>query len=260
MTDASCGLGFVLQQQHGDIWHIVQTGSRFLSDTESRYATIEKEMFGVSRAILKCHKFLAGLSHFGIISDYNPLLAILNNCRLDEIENPRLQRLRTKLMPYNFTAHWQKGVLHNALDALSRYLISDPASVDTLAEHQQLHPCQIAALQERQKLNLKLQNALKTAETDRDYQALKLFIAKGFRNSKSELPDNMKPFWRVRHDLTLDSDCIMFGCHLFIPDALRLYVVVFCIICMSPIRASRVQKNALVLLCIGLALIRILKI
>ena len=114
----------------------LQAGSRFLSDTESRYATIKKEVLGVSWAILKYHKFLAGLSHFDIITDYNPLLAILNNRRFDEIENPRLQRLRIKLMPYNFSAHWQKGILHNSPDALSRYPNSEPASVDELAEHQ----------------------------------------------------------------------------------------------------------------------------
>ena len=104
MTDASCkGLGFVSQQMHGDKWQIVQAGSRFLSDTETRYATIEKEMLGVTWAVLKCRKFLASLHHFEVITDHNPLLAILNNRRLDEIENPKLQRLRTKLMAYNFT-------------------------------------------------------------------------------------------------------------------------------------------------------------
>ena len=87
MTDArSAGLGFVLQQQqHGYTWHIVQASSRFLSDTKSRYAAI-KEMLGVSWAITKCHKLLAGLSYFDIIIDHSPLLAILNNRSLDEIE------------------------------------------------------------------------------------------------------------------------------------------------------------------------------
>ena len=131
-------------------------------------------MVGVFWAILKSHKFLAGLPHFDIITDHSLLLAILNNRRLDEIKNSKIQRLRTKLMPYNFTAHWQKSVLHNAPDALSRCPIYDPASIDELAEHQQLHPCQIAALQQRQELNLKLQNVSEAVETDRNYQALKI--------------------------------------------------------------------------------------
>ena len=89
MTDAcNTGLGFVLQQKNGDTWHTIQTGSRFLSDAETRYATIEKEMLGVTWSIRKCHKFLAGSPHFEVVMDHNPLLAILNNRRLDEIENP----------------------------------------------------------------------------------------------------------------------------------------------------------------------------
>ena len=150
MTDASnTGLSFVLQQKHRDTWQVIQAGSRFLSDPKSRYATIEKEMLGVAWAVKKCHKFLAGLAHFKAITDHNPLLPILNNRRHDEIENPRLQRLHTKLMKYNFTAFWQKGVLHAAPDALSRHFIFDPVSADEIAEYSGPYPSQIAAVQQR---------------------------------------------------------------------------------------------------------------
>ena len=44
-TDASRkGLGFILQQKQDDSWVLVQAGSRFLSDAESRYAIIELEL------------------------------------------------------------------------------------------------------------------------------------------------------------------------------------------------------------------------
>jgi len=39
----------------------------------------------------------------------NPLIPILNNRRLDEIENPRLHRVKSHLMDYSFTAKWIKG-------------------------------------------------------------------------------------------------------------------------------------------------------
>ena len=137
---------------------MIQAGSRFLSDPETRYATVEKEMLGVAWAIKKCHKFLGGLSHFEIVVKHNSLLSILNNRRLDEIENPRLQRMRTKLMLYNFTARWQKRILHTAPDALSRYPNADPTPTDEIAEHSALYPRQVAA------------------ELDYDYQQLKVFI------------------------------------------------------------------------------------
>ena len=48
-TDTSwLGLRFVLQQRAGDSWTLVQAGSHFLSDVESRYAIIDLEMLAVT--------------------------------------------------------------------------------------------------------------------------------------------------------------------------------------------------------------------
>jgi len=66
--------------------------------------------------------------------DHNPLLPILNSYRLDEIKNPRLQRLKTRLMACNLTAEWCKGSKNNAPDSLSRSPTSDPLSAEMLAE------------------------------------------------------------------------------------------------------------------------------
>jgi len=80
-TDASRhGLGFVLQQQTPEgAWTLIQAGSRFLTDTESRYAVIELEMLAVCWAVCKCKLFLTGLQHFTVVTDHNPLIPILNN-------------------------------------------------------------------------------------------------------------------------------------------------------------------------------------
>ena len=72
---------------------LIQAGSRFLTDAESRYAIIELELLAISWTIIKCKMFLADLPHFRVITDHHPLIPILNSHRLDEIENPRLQRL-----------------------------------------------------------------------------------------------------------------------------------------------------------------------
>ena len=121
-TDASRhGLGFVLQQLSATgQWVLIQAGSRFLTPTETRYAVIELELLAVAWSVMKCKMFLSGLQHFKVITDHNPLIPILNSHRLDEIDNPRLQRLSAKLMAFNFTAVWCKGSTNKAPDALSR--------------------------------------------------------------------------------------------------------------------------------------------
>ena len=91
------GLGFVLKQQNpGMSWRLVQAGSRFLSDAETRYAMIELELLAILWTVEKCRIFLEGLPRFEM-SNYHSLVPILNNHSLDQIENPRLQRSCMKL-------------------------------------------------------------------------------------------------------------------------------------------------------------------
>ena len=89
------------------------------------------QLLGLSKSA----KFSSGLDHFAVVTDHNPLVPILNTHRLDEIENPRLQCLRTRLMSYNFTAQWLKGTQNEAADALSRYPHRLPSVGDDIAEY-----------------------------------------------------------------------------------------------------------------------------
>lgn len=221
-TDASRhGLGFVLQQCHHDKWTLVQAGSRFLSDAESRYAIIELEMLAVSWAIIKCRVFLAGLPQFTVLTDHHPLIPILNNHHLDEIENPRLQRLKTKVMGYTFTAEWVKGARNNAPDALSRSPVSDPEPDELLAEGL-ASPAEVRALtSSSQHDSLRLTNLRQLAEQDGEYQQLKHYIEVGFPQKRNQLPTKCQRYWNVRNQLSIDDGLIVFGCRLLIPVKLR---------------------------------------
>ena len=225
-TDASRhGLGFVLQQRHQDKWALVQAGSRFLSDAESRYAIIELEMLAVSWAILKCRVFLAGLPHFAVVTDHHPLVPILNNHRLEEIENPQLQRLKTKVMGYAFTAEWLKGEQNNAPDALSRSPVSNPKPEELLAEGL-MSPAEVRALiYNGQHDNLRLTDLRQIAEQDDEYQQLKHYIEVGFPQQRNQLPTKCQRYWDIRRQLTIDNGLIVYGCRLLIPVKLRQSVL-----------------------------------
>ena len=70
------------------------------------------------------------MQSFKVLTDHRPLVPIVNKKSLQDIENPRLQRLRELLMPYNFCATWRKGTQHNIPDALSRHPVDSPSSPD----------------------------------------------------------------------------------------------------------------------------------
>ena len=170
-----------------------------------------------------------------MITDHNPLISILNSHRLDEIEKPRLQRLRTRLMGYKFTAQWLKGANNEAADALSRHPYQQPADGDDLAEHEiDTHHSQAAVygapsiaqlrsstLPPSEEENLQLQELRQHADQDQDYEALKSVITEGFPNQKSSLPGPLKGFWGVKDQLSIDDNLIVYGCRLLIPTSLR---------------------------------------
>ena len=88
---------------------MVKAGSRFISETVSRYVMMGIELLGVVWAVKKSKMFLQGLPEFEIVTDHKPLITILDSYHLDEIENPRLQRLRIQLLNYKFTSRWCCG-------------------------------------------------------------------------------------------------------------------------------------------------------
>ena len=116
MTDASRknGLGYALLQSQDNNWRLIQCGSRFTTDTESRYSATELELCAVKWAIKKCRLYLLGLSSpFKLVVDHQALVNILNKYTLDAVENPRLQRMKEHLLPYRFSTVWKKGKSHH---------------------------------------------------------------------------------------------------------------------------------------------------
>ena len=171
-------------------------------------------------AIIKCKIFLAGLPHFTVLTDHHPLVPILNNHHLDEIKNPQLQCLKTKIMGYTFTAEWVKGALNNAPDALSRSPVSDPQLDELLAEGS-ASPAEVRALMSGQHDSLRLADLRDTAGQDEEYQQLKHYIEAGFPQKRSQLPEKCRRYWNVRNQLTIDDGLIVFGCRLLILAKLR---------------------------------------
>ena len=122
ITDASHlhGLGFaLLQLEATNKFRLIQCGSKSLNDTQCNYSTIELECLAINHAIKKWKFYLHGKDNFTVITDHKPLLGILNY-NLDNLDNPRLQRMREKIMGYNFQIEWIAGKSNLIADALSR--------------------------------------------------------------------------------------------------------------------------------------------
>ena len=230
-TDASrlYGVGYALLQDHGaGHLRLVQCGSHFLADAETRYAVIELEMLAVSWALSKCRLYLLGLPSFTIHTDHRPLVPILNSYTLDMIENPRLQRLRERMSPYVFTAVWRAGKTLRIADALSRAPVAKPTEEDNVASASATaHLRSIvtsASLQEvttRMDADRRLTEIAAAALEDDTYGRLRDCIITGFPSHRHSLHPSLSPFWKLRDSLSVDGALVLQGARVLIPAALR---------------------------------------
>ena len=136
------GVGFLLLQKHCPCnnihplccktgWKVALIGSRFTSNTESRYAPIEGEALAVVDALHKARHFVLGCTNLLVAVDHKPLLKVFGDRSLEDISNPRLFNLKEKTLKYSFKMVHIPGVRHAAADAVSRHPTSytDPLTL-----------------------------------------------------------------------------------------------------------------------------------
>lgn len=115
-TDASdVALGGVLSQGELPNDRPIQFYSRTLTDTETRYSTIQKELLAIIESIRAFRPYLYGRS-FILITDHKPLVHLfsLKNC------SSILYRMKLTLMEYDFKVMYRAGSQNTVADCLSR--------------------------------------------------------------------------------------------------------------------------------------------
>lgn len=125
-TDASMvALGAVLSQGQIGSDKPIAFASRTLSDTESRYSTIERELLAIIWAVKHFRPYLYGRK-FYIYTDHRPLVW------LQSLKDPssRLTRWRLRLQDYDFELVYKNGKQNTNADALSRIKINALDSED----------------------------------------------------------------------------------------------------------------------------------
>ena len=232
LTDASkTGLGFLLRQRiHDGTWRPVQYGSRSLAGHEANWGgAAELEALAVAWAAHKTSYFLDGLHHFTILTDSSPLVAVLNDKRMDQVKNDRLLKLKTAMARFNFTVKHQAGERHLIADALSRAPTAAPSAPDLVLPAEEdtdrtfVVAAAIATATETDPagVDLVLQPVLRAAAADADYQSLLAQIRAGWPQKAAHLPPALHQFWRHRMDLCEHDGLVLNGPRILIPTASR---------------------------------------
>jgi transposase InsO family protein len=111
-------LGAALLQREERGWCPVAYASRTLTETEKRYAQIEKEALAVTWACQKFDFYLVG-RRFEVETDHKPLVPLSGGKDLSELPL-RVQRFKLRLMRYEYSIFHSPGSSMHIADSLSR--------------------------------------------------------------------------------------------------------------------------------------------
>ena len=83
-------------------------------------SAVKGEMLGVVEGLNKAKHFVPRCEKLIVAVDHKPLLGLLNDKSLADIDNPRLIMLKEKTLWYNFQVVWVPGRTNSGPDFMSR--------------------------------------------------------------------------------------------------------------------------------------------
>lgn len=187
---SSYGLGAMLLQRHDDGLKPVAFCSRTLTDSETRYAQIEKECLAAVWACERFSQYLYGLESFTVHTDHKPLVPLINNKDLDTVPL-RCQRVLMRMMKYNPIA--EPGKTLTVADTLSRQPL--PAVQSEVSEL----ICDVIAFENaahnaRPVSPSKLERIKQETSTDYELQVVSGLVAQGWPAHVSSVPIQAKAY------------------------------------------------------------------
>ena len=139
-SDASdVGYGAILEQIHNDQPRIIAFFSRCYTPAQKNYATSEKELLAIVKAVEHWRNYLFGRK-FIIYTDHQPLTWLVTK----KNPHPRLERWHMQLSLFDYELRYKKGKENIVADTLSR--LAHQSDVDDNPDHD-YHDILIASIE-----------------------------------------------------------------------------------------------------------------
>ena len=212
-ADASqSGLGACLLQEEQPVHY----ASRSLTDAETRYSQIEKEMLAICFAVKKFHQYIYG-KPVDVQSDHRPLEQIFRKPLAKS--SPRLQRMQLSLQHYDLNVRYVPGKLMYMADTLSRAYLSDDEH-DPEAE-EDLDVLIHALVKDMPVSEPKKDKLREATEQDPDLQLVKQMVLRGWPRHRRSTPKSIQGYWLVRDQIHIAEDLLCMDDRIIVPKLLQ---------------------------------------
>ena len=189
-----------------------------MSETERRYAQIEKEALATTWACEKFANFIVG-THFQIETDHKPLVPLLGVKHLDGLP-PRVLRFRLRLDRFSYDITHVPGKELYTADTLSRAPLSDQPSADSIALQDLAELCVIAAVSNLPASNPRLETYRKAQSRDPICQKILKYCHEGWPD-KREIDPPVGAYWEAQGELTVGNGLLMHRQRIVVPKELQ---------------------------------------
>lgn len=215
IIDASpMGLGLVHTQynpKNPSERHIVDLGSRTLSETEAKYHQTELEALALVWAIEKRHYYLYNVE-FEVVTDNKAVQLIYG--KPNSVQKGRIQRWGLRLRPYRFKIIHQEG-LNNIADFLSRHSQPIVATKYEREAEEHVNLLTTAAIPK----SIKRSELAKMSKVDARIQNVINML-----NNKAHTKDDV--FKKLLNELTVTKDGLLLrGGRVVVPKSLQKVMV-----------------------------------
>ena len=198
------GLGAALIQNGKPIAY----KSKALTETEKRFAQIEKEMLALVWELQIFHQYNFD-RHVIVHTDHRPKEPLAKAPR-------RLQAVLLRAHDYNYSVVWKRGKDQVIADLLSRAYSSDSTTLtDSHKKFENINMCSLPIRAER------LQNE---TQSDDILRTLKTVIMQGWPDHKSKCAGHqsvLAPYYSYADELTVQNGVIFEGERVIVPASMR---------------------------------------
>lgn len=209
-TDASKNrLGAALIQESQPIAY----ASRSFTETEQRYAPIEKELLAIVFGLERFHQYVYG-RQTTVHTDHKPLVTVVKK-DINKVSG-RMQLMLLKIMKYRPIVQYVPGKEMFLIDTLSRAFLRDPVQEDTDLN------AVIHSVSKHLAVSDKKKKVMKAATLENNVlQRIIKYQHNGWPEYIQNVSQGVRSYWNYGHDISVNDGLVFVEYKLVVPATLR---------------------------------------